>query len=411
MKKALSLLLACILVLAVVPSLAEETVQLSFLSWENETTLEPILKAFSEAHPNITIDLQYAPPIQDYLEKFRMLVSAGELPDVFVTAAENKLEVLENGLAADISDLPMVANLASANRNTYTDADGKLAAFAPDAWIAAIFYNKSILDANGIAVPTNYTEYKASLSALQAAGVAPWVFCATNLYDPLQGYVATETIANDPQYDTKVDAGELTYKDGWTGPAKLWYDDYIASGVTPEEALGLNGDQALNAFINGEACYCVGATWNVATIDAANPDMDYGMLPWFSPSDPERTWCTGAAGVGYSINAKLEGKKLEAARTLLEFMTSAESLLMLQKQKGSLLAVSGLEYEVHPVIKMCLPQLEAGNFYLPAVAWKHSGALGELLTAGSQEVLMGAKTPEELVQSFDDKWAEMEAAQ
>ena len=291
MKKGLALLLTLVLMasLVSVTALADDTVTLSFLSWQNETTLQPILDAFSAAYPNIVIDLQYAPPVNDYLEKFRLLVASDELTDIFVTAAENKLEVMEGGYAVDLSDLPMVANLGAANISTYSDANGKLIAFAPDAWMAAIFYNKGILDANGIAVPTNYTEYIASMKTLQANGVVPWVFQAGNLYDPLQGYVMTETIAKDRNYDAKVDAGELTYADGWTIPMNLWVQDYVASGVIPEEALGLDGDQCINSFINGEAAYTVGATWNVTSIDEKNPDLDYGMLPWFG-TDDETQW-------------------------------------------------------------------------------------------------------------------------
>lgn len=408
MKKLLSLSLIIIIMMTfLIPTLAQGTVTLSFLSWQNETTLQPIIDAFEAAYPNIKVDLQFAPPVNDYLEKFRVLVAAGELPDIFVTAAENKAEVMENELAVDLMDLPEVAHLSAANKNTYTDSNGRLVAFAPDAWIASIFYNKAILDEVGIAVPTNHAEYVDSMSKLKAAGKQPWVFSSGNLYDPLQGYVATETIAKDPNYDNKVNAGELTYVDGWTRPLQLWKEYYLDPGYVPEEALGMDGDQAMNAFINGEAVYTIGATWSVANIDEANPDLDYGMLPWFAV-DSDDTWCTGAAGVGWSINKN--AKEPEAARLFLEFISNPDQLSVFQKQTGGLLAVDNVQYEMHPVIAMCEEQLKAGRFYLPAVAWKHSGALGQLMTAGTQEILMGVKSVEELAVSFDEKFAELEAA-
>lgn len=410
MKKMLSLIIALVIVMSMLalPACAQEQVTLSFLSWQNETTLEPIIQAFEAAYPYITVDLQYAPPVNDYLEKFRVLVAGGELPDVFVTAAENNLEVQEQGLAADLSDLPEVAHLASANKNTYTDAQGKLIAFAPTAWIAGVFYNKGMLDECGIAVPTNHAEYVASMAALAAAGKQPWVFSSGNLYDPLQGYVATETIAKDPDYDRKANAGDVTYTDGWMTPLQDWKKYYLDPGYVPEEALGLDGDQCMSAFINGEACYTIGATWSVANIDESNPDLDYGMLPWFGVDSDEK-WCTGAAGVGWSINAN--AKEPEAARLFLEFITDPAQLAVFQAQTGDLLCVDNVEYEIHPVIKMCAEELQSGRFYLPAVAWKYSGALGQLLTTGTQEVLMGTKTIEDLAASFDAKYAELEAAQ
>lgn len=79
---------------------------LTFLSWQNETVMQPLLDGFKEKYPDVSVDLIYAPPVQDYVEKFQIMYSTGDLPDVFVTAAENKGEVLDNDIAMDISYLP-----------------------------------------------------------------------------------------------------------------------------------------------------------------------------------------------------------------------------------------------------------------------------------------------------------------
>mgnify|MGYP001018878914 FL=1 len=145
---------------------------LTFLSWQNETVMQPLLNGFKEKYPDVSVDLIYAPPVQDYVEKFQIMYSTGDLPDVFVTAAENKGEVLDNDIAMDISYLPAFEKMSDKNKETYTK-DGKIYAFAPDAWIAGIFYNKKILEDNGIAVPTNREEYLASMAALKANGIQP----------------------------------------------------------------------------------------------------------------------------------------------------------------------------------------------------------------------------------------------
>ena len=117
---------------------------LTFLSWQNETVMQPLLDGFKEKYPDVSVDLIYAPPVQDYVEKFQIMYSTGDLPDVFVTAAENKGEVLDNDIAMDISYLPAFDRMSEKNKETYTK-DGNIYAFAPDAWIAGIFYNKKIL--------------------------------------------------------------------------------------------------------------------------------------------------------------------------------------------------------------------------------------------------------------------------
>lgn len=139
---------------------------ITFLSWNNETTMDPVLQGFRDANPDVTVDLIYAPPVQDYVEKFQILYSTGELTDVFVTAAENKAAVLDNEIALDISYLDIFDRLSQKNIDTYT-RDGKVYAFAPDGWYCGVFYNKNILADNGIEVPTNYEEFNQSMVTLK----------------------------------------------------------------------------------------------------------------------------------------------------------------------------------------------------------------------------------------------------
>lgn len=380
---------------------------LTFLSWQNETIMQPILDGFKEKYPDVSIDLIYAPPVQDYIEKFQIMYSTGDLPDVFVTAAENKTEVLDNDIAMDISYLPAFERMSEKNKETYTK-DGKIYAFAPDAWIAGIFYNKKILADNGIEVPTNREEYLASMKTLKDNGVQPWAFCSTNLYDPIQGYVATETIDKNAKYDAQVNNGELTYADGWAEPINLWASDYLDPGYINQDALGLTGDQVNEMFAFEECAYVVGATWSVATLDELNPDLEYGMLPWFGTQDGT-AWMTGATGVGWSINSK--AKNLPAAKAFLEYLSSDESLKIFQEQTGGLLAVSGIDFPIHPTIEEGYSYLLDGKFYLPAVEWKYSDALGKEMLIGMQEILTGNIAPAQLVDNMDKKRVELDAEQ
>ncbi len=380
---------------------------LTFLSWQNETVMQPILDGFNELYPDVKVDLIYAPPTQDYIEKFQIMYSTGDLPDVFVTAAENKSDVLDNDIALDISYLPAFDRLSQKNKDTYSK-DGKIYAFAPDAWIAGIFYNKRILEENGISVPTNREEYLASMETLKANGVQPWAFCEGNLYDPIQGYVATETIEKNSEYDAMVNAGELTYKDGWETPVELWKTDYLDKGYINEDALGLTADQTLEMFAFEECAYIVGATWSVATIDELNPDLEYGMLPWFGTEDGN-AWMTGATGVGWSINA--DAKNMPAAKAFVEYLSSDEALSIFQEQTGGLLAMEGIDFEIHPTIQEGYSYLLDGKFYLPAVEWKYSDALGNELLVGTQEILAGNMEPEQLVENMDNKRIELDAEQ
>ena len=380
---------------------------ITFLSWNNETVMDPVLQGFRDANPDVTIDLIYAPPIQDYVEKFQILYSTGEMTDVFLTVAENKAAVLDNEIALDISYLDIFDRLSQKNIDTYS-RDGKVYAFAPDGWYCGVLYNKNILADNGIEAPTNYEEFNQSMVTLKENGVQPWVFCSTNLYDPIQGYVATETISADPQYDEKVNNGELTYADGWTKPMELWKQNYLDAGMINEDALGLTGDQANEIFAFEEAAYMVGASWAPAALEELNPDLEYGMLPWFGTEDGV-AWMTGAAGVGWSINK--DAKNMDGAKALLEYLTTDEALTVFQQETSGILAVEGIDFPLNPVLEEGYQYFLDGKYYLPATAWKYSDALGNNMTINTQEIVAGNMTIEEFVQDMDDTRTELDAAQ
>lgn len=378
---------------------------LSMLSWHNEAVMQPLLDEFMRLHPDVYVDFMFAPPVHDYIQQFRMLSATGTLPDIFVTAMENRTEVLD-GLALDLSFLPVMDRLSEANIEAYS-RDGRVYAFTSDGWIAGVGYNRGLLAAHGISTPTNRDEYVAAMATLRENGITPWAFHSGNLHDPLQGFVATETIARNPNYDDMVNDGVLTFADGWTVPVDLWISDYLEPGNINADALGLTGDQADEMFAFEEVAFAIIATWSVGTIDELNPDLDYGMLPWFG-TDGQTAFLTGAPGVGWSINA--QASNMPAAIAFLEFISSDAALALFQQQTGGLLAVSGIDFPIHPVIAEGLPFFQGGRIYLPAIEWRHSDAIGNELQVGLHEVLIGNIEPHQMIVNMQNTHDELNVA-
>jgi raffinose/stachyose/melibiose transport system substrate-binding protein len=385
---------------------SDEPVTLTYLSWHNETTLKPLIEAFNAKYPNIKIDLQYAPPINDYVEKAKVLFLAGETPDIFVTAAENKREVIDNGYALDISALPVLAKTGDTFKNTYAK-DGKVYAFAPDCWIGGLYYNKKLFEKAGATAPTNYSEFLDALKKLKASGVKPISFCKDNLYDMPQGLFITETISKNFNYDTEVNEGKRTYAEGWTKPYQMWYDDFIKTGYVTKDMLGITAEQAVDEFTTEKSAILVGGTWSIATFKEKNPDLQFDMMPFVGTDGAK--WNIGAVGVGFSVGANSKHQK--EAMQYMEFFTSDEGLKIFQAQTGGVLGVDGIDYELHPVIAQFKESAVAGKFYLPAVAWKYSDAMGQIMSKGSQDILGGVAKPEEIPQQMDDKFKELSQAQ
>ena len=74
------------------------------------------------------------------------------------------------------------------------------------------------------------------------------------------------------------------------------------------------------------------------------------------------------------------------------------------------MGVDGIEYSLHPVLEQYESHVIEGKFYLPAVAWKHSDAMGREMSIGSQDILAGVAEPEEIPERMDQKRIELDQA-
>ena len=149
-----------------------EKVTISLLSWNTDEILGEFIAGFEQENPNIKIDLQYVPPVQQYVDKFSVLAASGQMTDMFYIAAENKQEVISKGVAEDISDMEIFSRIDPATSATY-GKDGKIYGYSPDAWIGGIFYNKDLFEQAGIEKePETWQEFVDCAAKLKAIGVS-----------------------------------------------------------------------------------------------------------------------------------------------------------------------------------------------------------------------------------------------
>lgn len=404
MKKALAVtLLGALLASTAMTAAAEEAETVSLLSWYSEEYLGEFIDNFEAEYPNIKIDLQYVPPVQQYVDKFSVLVASGQMTDMFYTAAENKQEVIEKKLAEDLSDMEIFNRINRTTAGTY-GSEGEIYAYSPDAWIGGVFYNVDLFEQAGITeTPKTWDEFTDACAKLKELGVEPYLDDAENVHNLSQDLYQSMVISKDPAADTKINNGESTYAEVYTEAYKIWYEDMIASGLYSQMALGLNSDQVIDMFANGEVAMMHGGLWTVSTIEAKNPDLAYDI---FAISDKEGN-CVypGALNVGLSISTTSEHK--DACRTFIEFMSREENILKWQKASGNAIIVEGIEYEMGTVFEKIKEDAVNGNFYLPQIAWKNSSGIYKEVLTGIQDTITGADTIENIPVRMDEKQAEL----
>lgn len=380
-----------------------EKITISLLSWNTDEVLGDFINEFEEENPNITIDLQYVPPVQQYVDKFSVLVASNQMTDLFYTAAENKQEVISKGIAEDISDMEIFSRIDPSTSATY-GKDGEIYAYSPDAWIGGIFYNKDLFAQAGIEKePETWPEFLDCVKKLKAIGVEPYLDDADNVHNLAQDLYQCSVISQKPDTDKLINEGSTTFAANYTTPLTTWYNDMIASGLYSQMALGLNSDQVLDMFANGEVAMMHGGPWNVTTIEQKNPDLSYDI---FGLSDEQgNSVLPGAVNVGLSINAGSAHK--DACRSFIEFMARDENIVKWQKMTNNAIIVEGIDYSMNTVFEKFKEEAVSGNFYLPQIVWNNSSGIYKEFLTGIQDSITGADTIEHVPVRLDEKQAEL----
>lgn len=380
-----------------------EKVTISLLSWNTDEILGEFIAGFEQENPNIKIDLQYVPPVQQYVDKFSVLAASGQMTDMFYIAAENKQEVISKGVAEDISDMEIFSRIDPATSATY-GKDGKIYGYSPDAWIGGIFYNKDLFEQAGIEKePETWQDFVDCAAKLKAIGVEPYLDDADNVHNLAQDLYQCSVISQEPDADVQINEGKATFQEKYTEPLKLWYDDMIASGLYSQMALGLNSDQVIDMFANGEVAMMHGGPWNIATIEQKNPEMNYDIFG-LSDNSGNRV-LPGAVNVGLSVSTTSEHK--DACRAFIEYMARDENIVKWQKVTNNAIIVEGIDYTMGTVFEKFKGDAVSGSFYLPQIVWNNSSGIYKEFLSGIQDTITGADTIENIPVRLDEKQAEL----
>ena len=380
-----------------------EKVTISLLSWNTDEILGEFIAGFEQENPNIKIDLQYVPPVQQYVDKFSVLAASGQMTDMFYIAAENKQEVISKGVAEDISDMEIFSRIDPATSATY-GKDGKIYGYSPDAWIGGIFYNKDLFEQAGIEKePETWQDFVDCAAKLKAIGVEPYLDEADNVHNLAQDLYQCSVISQEPDADVQINEGKATFQEKYTEPLKLWYNDMIASGLYSQMALGLNSDQVIDMFANGEVAMMHGGPWNIATIEQKNPEMNYDIFG-LSDNSGNRV-LPGAVNVGLSVSTTSEHK--DACRAFIEYMARDENIVKWQKVTNNAIIVEGIDYTMGTVFEKFKGDAVSGSFYLPQIVWNNSSGIYKEFLSGIQDTITGADTIENIPVRLDEKQAEL----
>ena len=317
-----------------------EEVTLSVLVHQNPPMVE-FMETFNEdfqaKYPNITVDMSVV-NANDLSTVTQTRLNANDIDVVdmfgFANAAQpymknvtppNWQTLIDAGLLMDLSDQPFVKNYDAPTIQDAGTYNGKVYEInLGRVSYSGIYYNKDLFAANNVQVPTTWSELVAACETFNAADIP----CMTaGGKDGWPIFVGAYGLIGSNYPDQAALVEGL-----WTGTIKwndakslvMWEEMKIyAQEMMEGGASGIAGDAAPGRFASGAVAMFPGGTWYAAAIEAAEPDFEWGYIPFPGSNDAENNkYLFGKYDQGWVIAANTPHKDA-AIQYLTEFSDPA----------------------------------------------------------------------------------------
>lgn len=408
----------CVLVLALMlfASFAQaEKITLKMFEYQDLTdkvdvaNWEELLEAFSKEHPDIEFEFEYGFD-EAYHNKLQTMAIAGQIPDlVFLWPAKRTGYITEQGLIKDLR--PWLKG------HEAEFAAGALAAQGPNGEIYELpeqmtathvmYANEKLMKELGLTFPKTLDELVAQGETIRAAGLIPIAMTNKAGWQMQSCLLSalTERAGGMDWYDKAIVGDGASFADPEFVNA-LSVIDTLAKNEMLMPGINQAGyGAALTEFVNEKAVYYIDGGWRVNNLvgELNDEQKQYISLNTFPeiPNQKGQAGSTAAvAGTGYGMNAKLEGENAEAAWKWIWFYSGPEGSKIRQKN-GALPAYNLPPNEDLDVMVKRLNTFVAETPSGYVIDAKMDAEGMGVLHPAIQEMILGAKTPEQVAQEYE----------
>ena len=372
-------------------------------SGSQQTALDTLIGEFEELHPDVSINISYAPN-QELQTSVRTQLAGGNAPDIVGVypgngSAMSMVQLSDAGMLEDLSEQEWTETIPDGFRSAFENKDG-VYVFSPGASVLGVVYNKEIFAQNGLEVPTTLTDFEAAAETLQSAGVTPMALGTnTPWITQLVPYalVPGMVYADEPEFAAEMIDGDTTFAEsGWLD-AMGTYADWQARGFFNDNANGTTGDQMVQMLGDGSAAMAVMVSSTLGGYgDVLGENLGYFPLP--STDDAERNWIPGGTVVGLGVTTQAEDPEL--AKEFIAFLGEQENLVEMASLMNSVpFATSD---ELNPLLAPFVAYFDEGRTVpFPDQTWPNA-EIQPTMFAAIQEMLGGQTTPEGALAQMDE---------
>jgi raffinose/stachyose/melibiose transport system substrate-binding protein len=378
---------------------------LTVWSWrvEDEAAYTKIFAAYEKEHPGVTVNFK-AFKATEYNKILATGLAGSDGPDVpqvrsygqlQTTVASNALVPLDGKVDLGGWDDNIVASAKGKD-------DGKIYSVPFARQTVQMFYNEDLFDKNGLKAPTTWDEFMGANTKLAAAGVTP---IAVGAKDDWTLPILHEVVGA-PRF------GGKAFQDQVLSGAKDFTDpDWVASVAVvkslqkfmPKNVTGVAITDAQTLFSAGKAGMIPGGSFDIATLQKANPSLKLGAFevpP--APGSPSGSQATtpGWSDGNFAVSAKSPHQA--AAIDLVKWMAGKEFGQMVADDIKQISAVPGVDFK-DPLLKQLNDSYtSSGSPYLLLTDFRYGSPSGtDLLGKGIQQMFLGSKDPAAVSKDLD----------
>lgn len=281
---------------------------------------EGLVETFNESHPDIhvTLDIQ---PWDAIAQSLPSAWASGQGPDIATPSYDPNVmfQYVKTGSALNLDDSGIDVDAFPAAVAEAFTSDGSTYAVPANMADMALFYNKDLLEAAGVEVPSTSDEFVDAVSALTGEGVY-------GIALPDNGFTLAWTILQ------WANGGDITDEAGCSvldSPENLevftqWSELVATDGVSPA---GLDAPAAESLFSTGKAAFVVGGPWLVPAFTDAGVNFGIAEMPE-GAAGPQ----TAISTVPFMVSAK--SAHPDEAAEFLDWWTGVDAQAQFVKDAG-----------------------------------------------------------------------------
>ena len=287
---------------------------------------------FEAAHPGVKIE-RVVKTLDDLKVTLKLALAEEDGPDVAqVNQGRSDMgAMVEAGLLLPLNDYATTFNWSErfsasvASRNSFT-ADGKtfgsgnLYGVSPTAEVVGVYYNKTLFEANGWAVPATFDEFEALLATIKAAGVTPISFGSLDGWNAIHEFSAVQHLLVSLDYINNFVYGvnNVSFDTPENQEAARVMQDWVDKGYFTDGFPGIGYDDSNKTFKTGEGAMTITGSWLTGEL-LTDTDQKFGFF--LLPANPDQTrLAIGGVGVPFSIRNGTA--KADLAAEYLDWMIS-----------------------------------------------------------------------------------------